>query len=88
MTDADVFALVSSIVWVIGLGLGYGIGYLGGFSRGRERASANPIRISRPPLSAWRRSRPATDRRPGRVVSPRVVAPSRAPSARRPVSKR
>lgn len=87
MTDTDVFALVSSLVWVVGLGLGYGIGYLGGSTRSRDRARLRPVRVTRPPLVSWRRSRPSPDGRPGRVVSPGMVSPSRAAFARRPVQR-
>jgi hypothetical protein len=85
VTDTDVFALVSSIIWVVGLGLGYGIGYLGGMTRGRERARLNTVPIARPRLTSWHRSRPTPEGRPGRVVSPRSVSPSRSAAARRPV---
>jgi hypothetical protein len=87
VTDTDVFAVVSSLVWVVGLGLGYGIGYLGGSTRSKERARLSPLRVTRPPLVSWRRSRPTPDGRPGRVVSPGSVAPSRLAFARRPVQR-
>jgi hypothetical protein len=87
VTDTDVFALVSSVVWIVGLVLGYGIGYLGGSTRTRqrvqsERVGLEMVRLDRGGLSNWRRARPLIDPRPGRVVAPRTVAPPRAVSAR------